>query len=64
MSIGSKIKQLREAKGWSQEYMSAELNTSQPSYSRIESGHVKIKIEVLLEIAKLLKVHPQQLMKD
>ncbi len=64
MSVGSKIKFLRESKGWQKEYMAAELKISQPSYSRIESGQVKINIEILLEIAKLLQVPPQQLIGD
>jgi len=61
MPIGSKIKFHREAKGWQQEYMAAELKISQPSYSRIESGQVKIKIEILIEIARVLQVQPLQL---
>jgi transcriptional regulator with XRE-family HTH domain len=56
MNIGSNIKQIRELKNYSQEYMARELEISQPAYARIENGTVIPKIDRLQRIADILEI--------
>jgi transcriptional regulator with XRE-family HTH domain len=56
MKIGENIQLIREAKNFSQEYMSQSLGISQPSYSKIESGQVVPKTDRLQQIANILEV--------
>lgn len=59
MTIGDKIRKIREAKDYSQEYMAAKLHISQPSYARIESGGTRLSTERLEKIAELLDLKPE-----
>ena len=56
MNIGTNIKQIRELKNFSQEYVAHELGVSQASYARIESGTIIPKIDRLERIADILEV--------
>jgi transcriptional regulator with XRE-family HTH domain len=56
MNIGNNIKQIRELKNFSQEYMASEIEVSQSTYSRIESGTTPLKIDTLQRIADVLEV--------
>lgn len=58
----NKIRTLRELKGYSQDFMAEKLNVSQKTYSRLESGHVKLDIERLKEISEVLEVEPSALL--
>jgi transcriptional regulator with XRE-family HTH domain len=53
---GNKIRQLRNLKGYSQEYMSIKLDIEQSSYSRIENEQQKLTAEMLQNIAKVLDI--------
>ena len=53
-NIASNIRRIREAKGYSQEYMAAKLNTEQATYSRMENQKTKLKTEWLQPIADAL----------
>jgi transcriptional regulator with XRE-family HTH domain len=54
--VGHKLKSLRESKGYSQEYLAAQCNIDQCSYSRIESGKIKPDISKLKIFASILQV--------
>lgn len=54
--IGKKIKQLRELKNYSQEYMAKNLNMSIPGYGRIERNEVDVSIERAHQIASVLGI--------
>jgi|SRR5690554_6925736 len=54
--IGKKIKQLRELKNYSQEYMAKNLNMSIPGYGRIERNEVDVSIERAHQIANVLGI--------
>jgi transcriptional regulator with XRE-family HTH domain len=56
MNIGTNIKNIRELKNLSQEYIAGELGISQPSYARIETGAAIPKIDRLQRIADVLEV--------
>jgi transcriptional regulator with XRE-family HTH domain len=56
MNIGTNIKNIREIKNFSQEYMASEIDVSQSTYARIESGTAIPKIDRLQRIAEVLEV--------
>ncbi len=56
--IASHIRQLRESKSYSQEYMAAKMNLSQNSYSKIELNYSKLTVDRLIQIARLLDTDP------
>ena len=56
MNIGTNIKNIRELKNYSQEYVAGEIGISQSSYARIETGVVIPKIDRLQRIADVLEV--------
>ena len=60
--INLKIKQLRELKSYTQEYMADKLNVSNSTYSRIETGQQDITISRLAEIAAVLDVETWELL--
>ena len=56
LSIGKKIKQLRELKNYSQEYMATQLKMSVPGYGRIERNEVDVSMERANQIATVLGI--------
>ena len=56
MNIGNNIKQIRELKNFTQEYVADRIEVSQSTYSRIEKGTTPIKIDTLQHIAEVLEV--------
>jgi transcriptional regulator with XRE-family HTH domain len=56
MKVGKKIRILRELVGYSQDYMSIQLEVSQTTYSRIENQNTRIDISRLISISKILGV--------
>ncbi|MDR0864405.1 MAG: helix-turn-helix domain-containing protein [Candidatus Symbiothrix sp.] len=54
--IARNIKQIRELKSLTQEYMAGELGISQPAYVKIEQGLTVLKIDRLQLIADILEV--------
>ncbi len=54
--FGEKIKEVREQKNYSQEYVASELGVSQRAYSKLESGETQLKGEVLVELARIFKI--------
>lgn len=61
-NIGENIRKLRTLKGYSQDYLSKKLKMSQNNYSELERGKVKLTIERLNEIAKILEVAPEDIL--
>ena len=56
--IGNKIKNIRELKNFTQEYMAEKLDISQAAYSKMEKGDTKISPDKLNKIAEILEVNP------
>ncbi len=56
--IGSKIRQLRELKGYTQEYMAGKMGVSQRAYSKIENNETKINWDKLTKISAVLDIEP------
>ncbi|MCY1660942.1 helix-turn-helix domain-containing protein [Chryseobacterium sp. SL1] len=59
--IGNKIKNIRELKNLTQEYVAEKLDISQAAYSKIEK-ETKISDEKLAQIAEALDVKPEDIL--
>lgn len=57
-----KLKQIRELKNFTQEYVALQLGLSARAYSRIETGETELTINRLNEICRVLEVDPMQLL--
>lgn len=55
--ISEKIRQLRFALGYSQEFVATKLKITQQAYSNIESNPQKVSLERLYQLAEILKVN-------
>ncbi len=55
--IGNKIKNIRELKNLTQEYLAEKLDISQAAYSKMEKGDTKISQDKLNKIAEILEVN-------
>lgn len=62
MSVISKIKRYREAKNFTQSYIAEQLNISQNTYSKIESGTIKLTVDRFKHISDLLNVPVEDLL--
>jgi transcriptional regulator with XRE-family HTH domain len=56
MSIGERLKQVREQAGLKQKEMAEFLELGKPGYNRIETGKVEITVKHLLKIAERFKI--------
>lgn len=52
---GERIKNLREERNYSQQYLATKLGISQKAYSKIETGETKLSVDNLLKIAEILE---------
>lgn len=59
--IGNNIKNIRELKNLTQEFVAEKLDISQSAYSRLEKGEIKISKEKLVQIAEILEVKPEDI---
>lgn len=57
-----KIKQLRELKNLTQEYVAGKLNLSTRAYSKIETGETQLTINRLNEISTILGIEPMEIL--
>lgn len=57
-----KIKQIRELKNFTQEYMAQQLGFSTRAYSKIETGETQLTINRLNEISSILGVTPIEIL--
>ena len=54
-AIAANIRNKREHRNYTQEYLAAKLDISQNAYSKIELGYTKITVERLFQIADVLE---------
>lgn len=59
--IGEKIRQIRELKGFSQEYIAQELGITQRAFSKIERNEVKIDWNKIEKLALIFEMEPTDL---
>lgn len=62
MDVGTNIRKIRELRGFSQEYISQQLEISQRQLSRIENNETDISISKLEAISTVLNVTITQLL--
>ncbi|MFD1001687.1 helix-turn-helix domain-containing protein [Ohtaekwangia kribbensis] len=64
MTIGSKIRRLREQRGFKQSTVSSELRMSQANYAKIESDIIDVKTSTLMKIAAVLDIEVASIFTD
>ncbi len=62
MSVGNKIKQLRELRNYTQQYMADRLNMSLTGYGKIERDSTDISLQRLNQIAEILETTIPQIL--
>ena len=62
--VGNKIRKIRDTQGISQEELAARAEVHRTYISHVECATRNITIYVLVKIAKALKVHPSDLLKE
>jgi transcriptional regulator with XRE-family HTH domain len=58
----TKIKQIRELKNFTQDYVAQKLGLSTRAYSKIETGETQLTINRLNEISSILEVQPMEVL--
>ncbi|UFH32327.1 helix-turn-helix domain-containing protein [Chryseobacterium sp. C-71] len=58
---GQNIRKIRRDRDLTQEYMAFEMGISQKAYSDIENSKVKINLEILTKISKILDIKPSDI---
>ncbi len=61
--LGRKIRQLRDAKGYSQDNVAAMLGIHQNTYCEIETGKAKLSLERYLKLSEILEVDAVEMLK-
>jgi transcriptional regulator with XRE-family HTH domain len=61
-AIAANIRDKREYRNYTQEYLAAKLEISQNAYSKIELGYTKITVERLFQIADVLGFSASELL--
>jgi XRE family transcriptional regulator, regulator of sulfur utilization len=59
---GMKIKELREARGWTQETLARKARVSRVTIGRIEIGHSRPSLDLVERLAKVFKVKVSELL--
>lgn len=59
--IGKKVRQLRELKGYSQQYMADKLSVSQRAYSKMETNETRLDWSKITKIAEVLEMDPMDM---
>lgn len=62
MSLGYKIRRIREIKNFSQEYVAQTLGISSKAYSKIENDETKLSVDRLYKLASIFEVKPEDLL--
>ncbi|CAI8829120.1 MULTISPECIES: helix-turn-helix transcriptional regulator [Chryseobacterium] len=64
MSLGTKLKQLRQRNNWSQAEVAYKLDISQPAYNKWESDQGKPNLDKLGKIAEVFEIEIQDLFEN
>ncbi|GAB3637910.1 helix-turn-helix transcriptional regulator [Hymenobacter arcticus] len=55
-AFGQHLRQLREARGWSQQVLADEADISKPTIYRIETARYSVTLDVLVSLARALEI--------
>lgn len=58
---GTKIRMVREIRGYSQGYMAGKLGIAQNTYSKIETNQSKLATDTMKKIAEILEISPMDI---
>lgn len=58
---GQNIRKIRRSKDFTQEYMAFEMGISQKAYSDIENSKVKINLDILTKVSRILEIKPSEI---
>ena len=58
----TKIKQIRELKNLTQDYVASQLQLTTRAYSKLESGETQLTINRLNEISSILEIEPLEIL--
>lgn len=61
-NLAKSLRQLRELKNYSQEYMAVQLRICTRAYSKIETGETQLTVKRLNEVSKILGISPTEIM--
>lgn len=64
MSLGTKLKQLRQNRNWSQADVAYKLDVSQPAYNKWETDQAKPSLDKLGKIAEAFEIEIQDLFEN
>lgn len=64
MNTTTTMRILRESKGYSQEYVGSMLGIEQNTYSKLESGQIRLTVDRISKLAKLYDVTPDLLVSN
>lgn len=62
VEVGKKIRNIRELKNFSQEYLAQKLGLTTRAYSKIETEETQLTISRLNEISLILNITPQEIL--
>lgn len=62
--LGSRLRQLRAARGLSQEALARRAGIDRSFYSRVETGTMSPTVDKLYDIAAALQIHVSELFRD
>lgn len=62
--FGERVRQLRQARGWSQERLAAEVGIDRTYIGGVERGERNLGLRNVYKIAEALGVHPAELFKS
>ncbi|HVE70832.1 MAG TPA: helix-turn-helix transcriptional regulator [Thermoanaerobaculia bacterium] len=61
VTFGRRLRELRKAKGWSQERLAEEADINVVQLSHLENGHNEAKLRTILKLARGLSVRTEEL---
>ena len=56
LAFGQRLRQLREARGWSQQALADVADVSKPTIYRIETARYSVTLDVLVSLAQALEI--------
>jgi transcriptional regulator with XRE-family HTH domain len=59
--LGTKIRQIRELKGFSQEYVASKIGITQRAYSKMERDEIKLDWDKITTIAQVFDMDPMDI---
>ena len=61
INLGQKVRQIRELKGYSQEYIASKMGVSQRAYSKMENNETRLDWNKISKIAEIFEIELSEL---